>query len=760
MDETIHTKTSLEDGLSIRWSSSDKIALFSGGKIYESTGTLIKEGGRVAEFKINPAAASANIALYPCDNSATISGQSVTTTLQARQTAVENGFASGVNPALAAVHGSSNPVYFHNAGALVSVTPGNDGLKKLSLSAMDGSPLAGPCVVTLNEEAISVTPSTPTTSANTLGQGTAVELEGYFKAGNTYCFVIFPGTYKGLSLTLTNSLGQSITLTYPESVALEINDNLVLDPLPDLSELFNEQTVTAWDKFVNSQEDNLLPDFSYAGYQHGEQAPPDVSTLGYTVYNISDYGAIANDGKSDRDAFLACLAAIFGAPSTNSSGDLVFPHKEQARAIIQFPEGEFILHAEGDSYESKTIYIRGGALVLKGAGRESTTLTMAQANQPRSEALYSSPVMLDFKHMSAPSKLADVTKNAAKGSFSITVSSAAGLSEGDWVCLMMEDNSQQAIADELSPYSLESQWTELSEQGVRVTDYHQIASIKGNIVSFREPLMHEVKAQYGWTLGSYPHYSEVGIEDLSFKGNAKPDYVHHASWEDDGAFKPLNLTRIVNGWMRRVGFESVSEAASIIYCSNFSVYDVTIGGNRGHSAIRSQESSRVFIGKVLDSSGEGLGQDHAVGVSKPAIGTVLWRNVWGSESCFEAHASQPRATLIDCCSGGWQQMHCGGDKTMLPNHLDDLVLWNFEALNSFSAVWDWWSAEGLSWKFLPPVIVGFHGGECIFAPQSLKYEESHGTPVSDPQHAPESLYEAQLELRLGAVPGWLLELKQ
>lgn len=759
MDESIRTKTSLENGIDIRWSGSDKIALLSGGKFHESSGTLIKDGGRIAEFKISSAASGATLALYPCDNAASLSQQGaqttepqgVLTTLQASQSAVENGFASGLNPALATVSSTSAPVYFHNIGALVSVTPGNDGIRKISLSALDGSSLAGPCCISLDGETPVCIPA---------GTNTPVELEGYFKTGKNYYFVIFPGTYKGLKLKLTNSLGQTLSLSYPDTVTLASNECLALAPLEDLTDQFGDQPITAWDRFINSHEDNLLLDFSYAGYSHGEQAPPPTDQLGYTTYNVTDYGAIPDDGKSDRDAFIACLTAIFGAPTVYSNGDLAFPHREQARAVIQFPEGEFILHAEGDNYESKTIYIRSGALVLKGSGRDATTLTMAQANQPRSSALYSSPVMLDFKHMSAPVKLADITKNAGKGSFAVTVSSAAGLGEGDWVCLMMEDNSPQAIADELSPYSLDSQWIELSEQGVKVTDYHQIRSIKGNVVTFCEPLMHELNAQYNWTLNSYPHYSEVGIEDLTFKGNAKPDYVHHASWEDDGAFKPLNLTRIVNGWMRRVGFVSVSEAASIIYCSNFSVYDVTIGGNRGHSAIRSQESSRVFIGKVRDSSGEGLGQDHAVGVSKPAIGTVLWRNTWGSSSCFEAHASQPRATLIDCCSGGWQQMHCGGDRAMLPNHLDDLVIWNFEAINSFPGIWDWWTLEGLSWKFLPPVIVGFHGGECTFSEESVKYEESHGASVADPEHAPESLYEAQLANRLGAVPAWLLDLKQ
>ena len=50
---------------------------------------------------------------------------------------------------------------------------------------------------------------------------------------------------------------------------------------------------------------------------------------------------------------------------------------------------------------------------------------------------------------------------------------------------------------------------------------------------------------------------------------------------------------------------------------------------------------------------ENAGQFHAVGVNGPTMGTVIWRNLWGDDACFEAHADQCRATLIDCCKGGW-----------------------------------------------------------------------------------------------------------
>ena len=103
------------------------------------------------------------------------------------------------------------------------------------------------------------------------------------------------------------------------------------------------------------------------------------------------------------------------------------------------------------------------------------------------------------------------------------------------------------------------------------------------------------------------------------------------------------MTRLTNSWMRRVNFISVSEANSITSSANVSAYDIKIDGNRGHAAIRSQGSSRVFIGKVTDRTNgplidnrgviqQGAGQYHACGVSKPSMGAVIWRVHWGLDA--------------------------------------------------------------------------------------------------------------------------------
>ena len=252
--------------------------------------------------------------------------------------------------------------------------------------------------------------------------------------------------------------------------------------------------------------------------------------------------------------------------------------------------------------------------------------------------------------------------------------------------------------------------------------------------------------------------------------------------------------------MRRVGFESVSEAFTISNSANVSVYDVTITGKRGHSAIRSAGSSRVFIGAVTDRtrgpmvSDRGImedeaGQYHACGSSKPSMGAVIWNVKWGVDGCFESHASQPRATLIDHCSGGFIQSRQGGAGDKVPNHLNDLTIWNMYVERTgipsnkgeapAGGEWDWWrmgrNASGAqlladNWKFVRPIVVGIHGVPVKFyyepftengveKNKQMKYEESTGTKVEvdiDGQKY-ESLYEAQLVHRLkkeGKTSAW------
>lgn len=524
---------------------------------------------------------------------------------------------------------------------------------------------------------------------------------------------------------------------------------------------------TAWTEFITKDANNVLLDFSYAGYKRGEVAPPDVYSLGYKVYNVKDYGATGNgtagSGISpDRTALLNIISEIGTA-------------KPNANAIIYFPKGEYVLHNEADDVDGKSqsISLIMGNVILKGDGRDKTILRMAAPNQLENPSqLWTAPVMISIKHNGGKGlvELASVTTDSEKGEFSVTVDAPNSISTGSWVCLKLINNTTEAINEELSGKALNNSWSDLKNTGVQVYDYHQVKSKSGNKITFYEPLMHKVKAQYGWKVCDYPHYENVGIEDLTFVGDAKRDFIHHGSGGDDSAFKPISIMRMVNSWMRRVDFKSVSEAFSIAASANVSAYDIHISGERGHSAVRAQASSRVFIGKVIDLSDgtpsedvwgknvpytKGVGQFHASGVSEQSIGSVIWNARWGSDGCFESHAKQPRATLIDQCSGGFVPFREGGDVAQLPNHLDDLTIWNFNATTVAPGATEfrWWSDDAWT-KNLPPTIIGFHGANINFRSEEVKRNDNHGQQVT-----PYSLYEAQLRARLGYVPAWLNSLQ-
>ena len=135
---------------------------------------------------------------------------------------------------------------------------------------------------------------------------------------------------------------------------------------------------------------------------------------------------------------------------------------------------------------------------------------------------------------------------------------------------------------------------------------------------------------------------------------------------------------------------------------------------------------------------------------------------------------------------GW-----GGNTNSLPNHLQDLVFWNRarkpmepgvrrvlthptfappSASDEQNAgeTWtdfDWWEHSGggvnpaasYTPKCVYPSVIGFFGHKAgSFKNSSCKLIESPGVPVS-----PASLYEAQLELRLGGkIPTWWTEAKE
>lgn len=489
-----------------------------------------------------------------------------------------------------------------------------------------------------------------------------------------------------------------------------------------------------WTEFEGQSKKGVpteLPDFSYAGYHHGEVGIPHVD---HKVFDVTAFGAVPNDGQSDRAAIERSIAAA----TKNGSG------------IIFFPKGRFLVHE--DSENTSPITIKGKHIVMRGSGsgQGGTELYMKHylpAKNPTQ--LWTCPYLFNFVGAGVEDELTRVTADATRGEKVIKVKSAAAIRAGEWIVLRVKNSDKDLLDHDMCGCKVAPEWTKI-KSGVYVNEYHLVESVKGKTVTLKAPISHDIDADHNWKILSYAHYEEVGVEDIAFVGNWKGEFVHHKNSIHDGGYSMVKFNRIANGWITRCRFTDVNRACSISQSSNISVLNCTVTGTPGHSSISSGASTRVLVGLCDDSSS----QWHAPGVSSAVLGTVFWRVNYNEDTSFETHASQPRATLFDCVRGGFFIGRGGGARQNLPNHMEHLVLWNFNEIGEAEENFEFWSSQTWFWKIIPPYLVGFHGAGSTFNTDQVEVLESLGEPVY-----PTSLYEAQLALRLGQLPAWVEQVK-
>ena len=270
-----------------------------------------------------------------------------------------------------------------------------------------------------------------------------------------------------------------------------------------LNTTFDADYCNAWKEFVSGSENNVLLDFSYAGYMHGEVAPPEMEELvarGYKVFDVTRYGAIPDDDKSDREAFLKALEAAGAKRTLNGNTTRMQVNGDAPlNAIIYFPKGEYILQTEEEV--DKTISLTMGGFLIKGAGRNLTTLKMNAKNTMATPGdMWTCPTMIEIKNYSGvdmKSDITEVTADTPKGGFEITVGSVSKIKAGDWVCLYVKNNDPEFVAKEIAPHPISdlNAATSIVKDGAEIYDLHQVASVNGNKVTFKEPIMHEVEAK-------------------------------------------------------------------------------------------------------------------------------------------------------------------------------------------------------------------------------------------------------------------------
>ena len=528
---------------------------------------------------------------------------------------------------------------------------------------------------------------------------------------------------------------------------------------------FGQNPSALYQNWVDAQVNSTiptLPTFSYAGYHNGEIGLP--SSFTQTVYDVTTapYNAIPNDGISDRPAIEAAIAAA----EANPSGGVIF-----------FPPGKFIVNDAATDDASKPIRISKSNIVIKGSGSGSGGTELYQKSHTTHPDMatkdYVCPYMFLFWNGedSVNTFITNVTANAVRESHTITVASTSNITVGQWVELFVKNTDTNFVSEELAPYTTADFYQPSSlkivNNGVEVREVHKVVSKTATTITFKEPIHREINSTYGWIVNNFKALEEVGIQDLKYTGGFIWNHIHHRAPQEAGQYpgeavggphaflsssgwSGIQFNHTVNSWITNVEFSDMSQVAQFKFSAYSSALSNTYTGNPGHSFINTNSSTGCMIGKNIDNTS---GVWHSSGVIGKSIGNVLWRNEspQNGESGTEIHASQPRSTLVDVSKGGFF-FNQGGATSSLPNHLKNLVLWNFEGVSyqstnvkSFRP-----NSETKYAKFLTPIISGLKGFTMSTASNQYQVNESQGTHVDE-----ESLYEEQLKYRLGALPNWI-----
>lgn len=477
------------------------------------------------------------------------------------------------------------------------------------------------------------------------------------------------------------------------------------------------------------KDSSILPDFSYVGYHQGEKNIP--SNKDYKIFNVTDFGAIADDTISDKKAIQKAITAA----NKNGSG------------IVFFPKGRFLVNEMND--EPNKIISKGSSIIFRGSGsgQGGTELFMKNYLPPADPTkMWTVPPLFLFTSGGTDKLIGTVTEDAKIGSFNLTLNTTEGLKSGDWIILKLLNNSPALIKEELGSNEVSPNWTYIVNKGIDVKVFYQIKKIEKNTISLTTPISYKINPKYKWEVSKFANSQEVGIEDIAFVGNWKEKFIHHRSWKDDSGFTILNFSRLTNSWLKDCRFTDCSVAAIVAQSANVSVINCKITGNGGHEAITSNGSTNVLIAKCTDEAS----QWHSFGSSHGAMNTVIWNCVYPSTTCFESHASQPRNTLLDQVEGGLMKNRGGGAIENMPNHMQGLVMWNYKQTNEAIQNFEFWPTTDVYWKIPKPILVGFQSNGTTFNLDQLGHSESLEKKVE-----PASLYEAQLKLRLKKIPEWL-----
>lgn len=407
--------------------------------------------------------------------------------------------------------------------------------------------------------------------------------------------------------------------------------------------------------------DHYLPDFSYAGYNHGVG---DIPILSGKTIDVTDYGVVPDDDEDDSKSLQDALQAA---------------HEVRGPVILKFPKGKIII--------SEILKITRSDIVLRGygSGLDGTILHFPRPLQmiDQSDALnelrtylkkydkkqrepkrnidklfseysWSGGFIWIQKDGTRPAAyleendpkivvLADAL-NGKAGTQNLTVNQGGKLSVGDVVELQWFNRQGEEGALIKEMYGNTSvkigshHWTFKDRPLVRQKT--EILAVEGTQITISDPLLHNISSAVPAQLAQWQHLENVGIEDLRITFPESPSFGHHM----ERGYNGIYMTSVFDGWVRNVNFHN-SDASILTYNSaNLTISEIeTTGNRRAHYSVHAGNVHNVLVQNLRVNNPS----VHALSLNTQSTKCVFQNAVVTKTPVLDQHAGANHQNLFD-----------------------------------------------------------------------------------------------------------------
>jgi hypothetical protein len=403
----------------------------------------------------------------------------------------------------------------------------------------------------------------------------------------------------------------------------------------------------------------ILPDFSFAGYQRGEQSIPDRTPS----VSVSNFGA-----KPDTDATQAFQKAI----------------DENPGKCIEIPAGRFVI--------SDRLKIPSSETVLKGAGSRITTLYFTRslqevepkiaqttsAGEPISQWSWSGGfIVVGNSSVESTAKLR-ISGESERGDVSLNVAELNGIEVGYDVLIEVSDDEGGTLTDYL--YRGTPGDHALIKGQTSIRQVARVLSIEGDRLTIDRPLRCDIRLRWKPTIQKFvPKVENCGLEGVAIEFPSRPYRGH---FKEDG-YNAVEL-RGTNNFLRDIAIKN-ADSGMFIYGQFNTVDGVVVTADRTAHQSGNTGHHGLFV----------AGQDclvtnfrirtkfyHDLTVSKGSVGNVFSAGS-GSDLNFDHHRFAPYENLFTNINlgRGTRPWDSGGTRGKGRFTASGATFWNIDSRN-------------------------------------------------------------------------------